>query len=232
MRRRMDPSTTARDRARFVRALERRDERAFNRLVLDHQDRVFNLCYRLLGSREEARDVAQEVFVTLFEKIHLFRGDASLSTWIYRVASNHAKNRIKYLARRHERARQSWDEMAVRPSDGRLSASVPRPDQELEGRRLERFLQRALATLDADQREAVVLRDIEGLSYEDIAEVVDVGLGTVKSRIHRGRKLLKEALDRFQGGEDPTAPPRGSEERGDDAPVVALEVRPVGGEAA
>ncbi len=190
---------------RFVAALRRRDERAFNRLVLTYQDRVFQVIYRLLGSREEARDVAQEVFVTVFQRIESYRGDGKLSTWLYRVAANHAKNRIKYLARRHDRKRDSFEDMLVQPSCGRLSADLPRPDQDLDGRRLEAFVQRALCTLDPDQREVVVLRDIQGLTYEEISEVVDAGLGTVKSRLHRGRARLKEALEAWMAGEDPTA---------------------------
>jgi RNA polymerase sigma-70 factor (ECF subfamily) len=190
---------------RFIAALRRRDERAFNRLVLTHQDRVYNLCLRLLGSPEEARDVAQEVFVTVFQKIELFRGDSKLSTWLYRVAANHAKNRIKYLARRHDRSRDCFEDLLSPPSEGRLSASVPRPDQALEGRRAEAFVQRALLLLDPDQREAVVLRDIEGLTYEEVADIVEASLGTVKSRIHRGRARLKDALDAWLEGRDVTS---------------------------
>lgn len=189
---------------RFLAALQRRDERAFNRLVLLYQDRVYQVIYRLLGSREEARDVAQDVFVTVFQRIGSYRGEGKLSTWIYRVAANQAKNRIKYLARRHDRQRDSYEELLVPPSNGRLSADMPRPDQEVDGWRLERFLQRALGDLDPDQRAVVVLRDVEGLAYEEIAEVVDASLGTVKSRLHRGRERLKMALQRWMAGDDPT----------------------------
>ncbi len=190
--------------ARFVAALRRRDERAFNRLVLRFQDRVYSVCFRFLASEEEARDVAQEVFVTIFQKIHLFRGDSKLSTWIFRVATNHAKNRIKYLSRRHDRDQDSFDDMPVQPSSGRLSSDVPRPDQEVEGRQLEDFLQGALRSLEEDQRAVVILRDIQGLTYDDIAEVTGLNLGTVKSRLHRGRVRLKEALDEWYLGRDLT----------------------------
>lgn len=190
--------------ARFVAALRRRDERAFNRLVLRYQDRVYSLCLRFLNSEEEARDVAQEVFVTVFQKIHLFRGDAKLSTWIFRVASNHAKNRIKYLSRRHDRDQDSFDDMPVQPSDGRISSAVPRPDQAMDGQRLEAFLGRALQQLDPEQREIVVLRDIQGLTYEDIVDVTGLNLGTVKSRLHRARVRLKDALEQWLQGKDVT----------------------------
>lgn len=198
----MKHKTLELDEARLIAELRRQDERAFRRLVLVYQDRVYNLCFRMLGSREEARDVAQEVFVTIFQKIDTFRAESKLSTWIFRVATNHAKNRIKYLARRHERDQTSFEEMVVQPSSGRLSASVPRPDQELDRARLEDFLQRALASIDEDQRAVVVLRDIEGLTYDEIADVTGDPLGTIKSRIHRGRMRLKEALDLWMQGRD------------------------------
>ena len=199
-------TTNCSEDARFLAALRRGDERAFTRLVGDYQDRVHNVVLRLLGSREEARDVTQDVFVTVYEKIHRFRGDAKLSTWIFRIATNQAKNRVKYLSRRHDRDQDCFDDLVVRPSSGRINADMPRPDQVAAGRRLEAFLQRALLLLDADQREAVVLRDIEGLAYDEIAEIVGASMGTVKSRLHRGRLKLKEALDTFMAGDDPTAP--------------------------
>lgn len=195
-----------REEAAFIAALRRRDERAFSRLVLVYQDRVYNTCYRLLGSPEEARDVAQEVFVTIFQKIHQFRGDAKLSTWVYRVATNHAKNRLKYLARRHDRDQRSFDDMPVQPSAGRLNAALPRPDQALDAARLEAFVQRTLSELDADQRAIVVLRDVEGLTYEEIAGVTGEALGTIKSRLHRGRRRLKAAVTAWLRGDEEDTP--------------------------
>ncbi len=216
------PPTTDTEDARFVAALRCGDERAFARLVLDHQDRVHNVVYRLLGSREEAEDVTQDVFVTVYEKLDRFRGDSKLSTWIFRIAANHAKNRIKYLSRRHDRERDCYDDMAAPPTGGPVHADVPRPDQMAAGHRLEAFVQRALMLLDEDQREAVVLRDIEGLPYEEVAVVVGASLGTVKSRLHRGRLKLKDALDAFMAGEDPTR--AGAEVRGPARPRDALPV--------
>ncbi|TNF30091.1 MAG: sigma-70 family RNA polymerase sigma factor [Deltaproteobacteria bacterium] len=188
--------------ARYIAALRRRDERAFNALVVRYQDRVYNLVLRLLGNPEEARDVAQEVFVTVFEKIDKFRGDSKLGTWIYRVATNHAKNRIKYLSRRKDRQQDSFEEMPVQPTDGRLSASFPRPDEAMEGQRLGDLIGRALEALDPDQREVVVLRDIDGQSYEAIAAITGQNVGTVKSRLHRGRLRLKDVLEHWMKGRD------------------------------
>lgn len=190
---RRDPDDKALE-ARFVAALKARDERAFNALVARFQHRVYNLIRRLLGNPEEARDVTQEVFVTVFEKIDSYRGDASISTWIYRIAANHAKNRIKYLARRKDRQRESLDAMHAPPTQSRLSAQVPRPDQALTRETVSRLVDKALSELDEEQRIVLVLRDVEGQTYDDIAAITGLQLGTVKSRLHRGRQRLREAL--------------------------------------
>src|SRR4029077_1108344 len=94
----------------LLRRLRHRDERAFRELIDDHRDRVFNITYRMLGNRAEAEDVAQEVFITVFKTIESFREESKFSTWLYRVTVNHCKNRIKYLARRHDRDRDELDE--------------------------------------------------------------------------------------------------------------------------
>jgi len=183
--------------ARFIAALKARDERAFNALVARFQDRVYNLIRRLLGNPEEARDVTQEVFVSVFEKVDSYRGDSSIATWIYRIATNHAKNRIKYLSRRKDRQKESLEAMLVPPTTSRLSAFVPRPDQVYTRETVSRLVDAALGELDEEQRIVVVLRDVEGQSYEDIAVITGLQLGTVKSRLHRGRQRLKEALAPF-----------------------------------
>ena len=180
--------------ARFIAALKARDERAFNALVARFQDRVYNLIRRLLGNPEEARDVTQEVFVSVFEKVDSYRGESSIATWIYRIATNQAKNRIKYLSRRKDRQKESLEAMLVPPTHSRLSAEVPRPDQAYTREFVSRLVDQALGELDEEQRIVLVLRDVEGQSYEDIAIITGLQLGTVKSRLHRGRQRLKEAL--------------------------------------
>lgn len=177
----------------FVRALKQGDERAFDRLVRLYQDRVHNVCFRLLGDHGEAEDVAQDVFVTLYKKIGSFREASRLTTWIYRIATNQALNRLKYLARRHHQRSRSLDVLEFeRP---RRLSTFPRPDQVLDASRLETYLQEALERLDPDQRAVIILRDIEGLSYEEVAQITQLNLGTLKSRLHRGRARLKSALD-------------------------------------
>ncbi len=193
--------TRVSDDRRFLRRLRRRDEAAFSELVRLHQDRIFSVVYRMLGDREEARDVAQEVFVTVFRRIDDFRGDSGLSTWLYRVAVNHCKNRIRHTRRRGRGRTSSVDDMtdaqwaaattgAGGPSGTGLRAP-DRPDDLLAARRLAERLQARLDALDPGLRALIVLRDIEGLSYAEIAAVTGQPLGTVKSRIHRGRLALR-----------------------------------------
>src|SRR5512146_2053476 len=132
----------------FLRRLHERDERAFRELVEGHRDRVYNICYRMLGHRHEAEDVAQEVFITVFKTIETFRGDSKFSTWLYRVAVNHCKNRIKYLARRHDRDRDELDETSNGPN-GAIGGPMPAaPDRALEGVQMEALLQDAINALD------------------------------------------------------------------------------------
>jgi RNA polymerase sigma-70 factor (ECF subfamily) len=183
---------------RLVRRLKERDERAFREMVEEYGDRVYSLTYRMLGNREEAEDLAQEVFITIFKSIESFRGDSKFSTWLYRVTANHCKNRIKYLARRHDRDRAELNERVEIASAGGSSMSAPRPaprpDAQLEGAQLEQVLQRAIADLEEEQRILVVLRDVEDLSYEEICAITELPEGTVKSRLHRARMALRKKL--------------------------------------
>ena len=179
----------------LLRRLRDRDERAFRELIEAHRDRVFNISYRMLANREEAQDVAQEVFITVFKTIDTFREEAKFSTWLYRVTVNHCKNRIKYLARRHDRDRDELDEN-TRETNGAIATPVraAQPDRALEGIQTEMLLEAAIKTLDEDQREVVVLRDIEELSIEEICEITGLADGTVKSRLHRARLALRKKL--------------------------------------
>ncbi len=182
------------DDAKLVERLKRREEGAFRELVRDYQRPVYNLVYRMLGDREEARDISQEVFVSVFKAIGRFRGDARLSTWIYRIATNHCRNRWKYLGRRQYGRNVSYEETYERAETPVLGERLPRPDREAEGHQMERAIQQAIASLDDDFRELIVLRDVQGLTYEEICEVTGLPSGTVKSRLHRARVTLKERI--------------------------------------
>jgi RNA polymerase sigma-70 factor (ECF subfamily) len=179
--------------------LLKRDEEAFNEIVRAYSDRVYNLVLRLVGSPAEAEDIAQEVFVTVFKSIESYRGEAKLSTWILRIAANHSKNRIKYLARRRTSGQELRDgsdatEMA---DEGKAPAQAhfDAPDVVFEAAETERIMQEAIAQLDEEQRLLVVLRDVEELSYDEIVEITALPEGTVKSRLHRARMALKDLLE-------------------------------------
>lgn len=182
----------------LLRRLRDRDERAFRELLELHRDRVYNITFRMLGDSAEAEDVAQEVFISVFKTIDQFREESKFSTWLYRVAVNHCKNRIKYLARRHDRKRDELDE-TVHQGDGAIAGAPVRaaqPDRALEGAQMERLLQEAIGNLDDDHRIVVVLRDIEDLSIEEICDITGLPDGTVKSRLHRARLALRKKLQR------------------------------------
>ena len=190
----------------LIRKLRERDEGAFREIVAAYQDKVFNLTYRMIGDRGEAEDLAQEVFITVFKSIDSFRGESKFSTWLYRVAANHCKNRIKYLARRHDRDKSEYDEGIDRAAAAGGVANpvaIPRPDAALEVVQRDRLLQDAIARLDEEHRLLIVLRDIEELSYEEICEITGLPDGTVKSRLHRARTALRKRLQKTMGQETP-----------------------------
>ena len=190
----------ARDELDLVRRLQQRDEKAFVLCVRTYQDKIYGLIYRMLGNHAEAQDVAQEVFVTVFKSIDTFRGDAKLSTWLYRIAANHCKNRIKYLRRRAHKTTTELDsqvEQTLQNSSGStLGEGQAGPAEVLEGAQLELIVQRAIAKLEEDHRLLLVLRDVEEMSYEEIMQVTGLPEGTVKSRLHRARQQLKEEIAR------------------------------------
>jgi RNA polymerase sigma-70 factor (ECF subfamily) len=189
--------------AKFVARLVARDESAFNELVVAYERRVFALVFRMIGRREEAEDLAQEVFVQVFKAIDQFRGESKLSTWIFRIAVNLCKNRAKYLSRRRSGEQDDVHEMADRMSgDGGKGVTVgdiARPDEMLEGVQLERIVKRAIAEVDPDFREVLILRDVEDMSYDEIAQVTGLAEGTVKSRIFRARAQLRALVEKALG---------------------------------
>ena len=169
--------------------LRQGDPRAFEELVIAYQHRVFGVALRMLGSRAEAEEAAQEVFLRAHRAIADFRGDAKLSTWLYAIASRLCMNRLASGERRL--LREGEETLA------RIPSGHPSPADELERSERDAALHRAIAELSDERRMVVVLRDLEGLSYEEIASALDLELGTVRSRLHRARMDLKEKLERF-----------------------------------
>jgi RNA polymerase sigma-70 factor, ECF subfamily len=190
---------------RLIARLLLRDERAFTELVITYERRVLSLVVRMLGNREEARELTQEVFFQVFKAIATFRGDSKLSTWIYRIAINLCKNRSKYLKVRHSDEQDEFEAVAERvplgeAATGRATAAqVERPDEMMAGKQIERIVQEAIVKLEPSYRECLVLRDVEELSYEEIEQITGLAQGTVKSRIHRARAQLKEMVEKELG---------------------------------
>jgi RNA polymerase sigma-70 factor (ECF subfamily) len=196
--RRIDPD------AELVARWQQGEEEAFEALVRRHQLRVFRLLWRMLGSREEAEDVAQEAFLSLHRHGHRFRGEARFSTFVYRVAANAALNRRRTLGRSRARERQ----LRQRQEAGTdLPASPRDPEDAAAGSQVQAEVQRALLELPEDLRVATVLYDIEGVPYGEIARVLGIPEGTVKSRIHRARRALRDRLRSLVGVEHGSSEP-------------------------
>ncbi len=193
--------------SRLIERLVARDERAFNELVRAYERRVLTLVVRMLGNPAEAEDVAQEVFVQVFKAIGTFRGESKLSTWIYRIAVNLCKNRVKYLRVRHSGEQDELGEVEEKgglvPARQKNVGSIERPDEMMSGKQVERIVQQAILELEPTFRECLVLRDVEELSYEQIEEITGLPIGTVKSRIHRARAQLRERVERELGEKIP-----------------------------
>ena len=155
---------------------------------------VVQLAINLLGDRDEALDLSQEVFLRVFRTIHRFRGQSSLRTWIYRIAVNQARNRHRFWRRRHRADQVSLDAARRRARRVPVRPASRRPIGMLAQKELAGRLQQALDHLPFDQRTAIVLREIDGLSYEEIAFSLGVAVGTVKSRLTRARQALRLEL--------------------------------------
>ena len=179
--------------AALVRRCASGDEAACADLVGEHQRMVVQLAISLLGDRDEALDLSQEVFLRVFRTIHRFRGQSSLRTWIYRIAVNQARNRHRFWRRRHRADQVSLDQHVATHGEF-LSGVELTPDRILAQKLLADRLQRALDGLPFDQRTAIVLREIDGLSYDEIAFSLGVAIGTVKSRLTRARQALRLQL--------------------------------------
>jgi RNA polymerase sigma-70 factor (ECF subfamily) len=184
------------DDAELVRRCLRGDTAAWQLIVQTHTRRVYNLCYRFTGNRPEAEDLTQEVFLRVFRTLKSYdAAQGALVVWMHRVARNLLIDH--YRATRHERLGVSLEDELPR-LEQRESAAPP-PDRTVALSELSEAIQQALARLSPELREAVILRDLQGLEYREIAQVLDVPEGTVKSRINRGRAELAKILKRQPG---------------------------------
>jgi RNA polymerase sigma-70 factor, ECF subfamily len=169
------------------------DETACAELVASHQRMVFGLALHLLGDRDEALDLSQEVFLRVFRTISSFRGQSALRTWIYRIVINQARNRQRWWRRRHRSEQVSLDDHLQQFGDLANNGDVL-PDRLLASKETAAHIWQALSRLPFDQRTALILREVDGLRYEEIAFSLNVAVGTVKSRLTRARQALRADL--------------------------------------
>jgi RNA polymerase sigma-70 factor (ECF subfamily) len=180
---------------RLISGLQTADEAAYEQLIQRFQGPVYNLAWRLLSDPSDASDVVQEVFLKIFSNIGNFRGESSLRTWVYRIAVNEAHNRRRWLFR-HRRGETGIEEV-YEESDTRdrpLMDAGETPFDFTMNREAQILLEEGLAAINPVFRAALVLRELEDMSYEEIAEILEVSIGTVKSRIMRGREALRRYL--------------------------------------
>ncbi len=188
--------------AAYVLLCKKGDTDAFEVLVERHQKRMLNLAYRITGDYDEACDVVQEAFLSAYRAIRSFRGESKFSTWLYGIVVNHARNRIQQAKSRLRHETRSIDD-PIEMKNGSLSRQVPdcgeSAVEELEKREVEKKVQECIGSLDGEHREVLVLRDIQGFSYEEIGDMLKLPEGTVKSRLFRARATLKDCLVRVLG---------------------------------
>lgn len=169
------------------------DQNAFAEIVDLYKDKVYQLCFRMLGNQHEAEDIAQEAFIRAYVNIHTFNQKLKFSTWLYRIATNLSIDRIR------KKKPDYYLDAEIAGTDGltmysQLAADVSLPEEELEGLELQEIIQKAILSLPDKYRSVIVLKYIDELSLKEISEILDLPIGTVKTRIHRGRESLKNLL--------------------------------------
>lgn len=175
------------------------NQTAFDKLVLKHKGRLFNLCYWFLGDYQEANDTAQEVFIKVYRSLKKFRFESAFSTWLYCIGVNTCKNRLKsseFKRRKQTISIENPGGLNNNSSSAEIPSENNSPVDEFERKERLGLIKEAIDSLSEQQREVVTLRDIEGLSYEEIASITNLNLGTLKSRLSRARMALREKLGR------------------------------------
>lgn len=173
----------------LIARLQKRDEAAFEELIRQYEKKVYTLCFRMCGNSEDAEEAAQDAFLALWRGIDRFRQESTLSTWIYRLATNACIDTLRRRKKQSGSVSLDDEELFVDAVD-----TSPQPQETVEHRETQKLLQEGLSALPEEYRKVLILREIEGLSYTEIAESASIKLGTVKSRISRGRSLLRNFL--------------------------------------
>ena len=165
---------------------------AFDEIVYRYKDRVVNFLFRYTGNRDDSEDLAQDAFIKLYRSKHLYQEIAKFSTWFYTIAINIAKTYVKKKNKLSTLSISDYDPENDKDFD--IPANVLEPDEETNARIENYYIQKAINSLDDTYKEAIILRDIQDLDYEEIAKILDIPIGTVKSKINRGREKLKVIL--------------------------------------
>jgi RNA polymerase sigma-70 factor (ECF subfamily) len=188
--------------AEWIEQCRQGDTSAFGRLVLKYQDRVFNTCWRMCGNRADAEDLTQEAFFRALRSIGAFGGRSKFYTWVFRIAVNLAISARRKSSRAAHRSLDQSQAVGGNPATSmreQLASRGSSPDELYLDREREEIVQRALEELDEDHRSVVILRELESFDYGEIAEILDIPPGTVKSRLHRARLALREKLSGILG---------------------------------
>ena len=177
------------DERELIARLQKRDEAAFEELIRQYEKKVYTLCFRMCGNSEDAEEAAQDAFLALWRGIDRFRQESSLSTWIYRLATNVCIDTLRRRKKQSGSVSLDDEELFVDAVD-----TSPQPQETVEHREAQKLLQEGLSALPEEYRKVLILREIEGLSYTEIAEVLEISEGTVKSRLSRARLALRTVL--------------------------------------
>jgi RNA polymerase sigma-70 factor (ECF subfamily) len=187
-------------RTEAIEACKAGDEKAFSEIVSQYQKRVFNLAYRMLGNREEAKDLAQEVFLSVFESIKGLKEEAKFGAWLTQITLNHCRNRWNHLKRR-----KYFDSDSINDLGEAGGGMIPKalydpsdnPERLYEKKVVQQWVQQGLLRLREEERELIILRDLQGFSYDEMGEAFDLPEGTIKSKLHRARMALKGILEKL-----------------------------------
>src|SRR5438132_10430638 len=192
------PAELTAQEALFVSRLKANEDAAYDELVRMYSGPMYHVAYRMTGDAAEASDAVQDIFLKVFRNIGGFKGEAALKTWIFKIAFSEILNRLRWWKRRHRFSTMSLDDQPNgSPASEYVADAGPTPEEILQSKERESAIQKALSRLSREHRSIVVLRDIEGFSYHEIADVLGISMGTVKSRLARARADLKKSLMRY-----------------------------------
>lgn len=180
----------------LIKQAQKGDNKAFELLIDEHFKKIYNIAYRLSGNEADASDMTQEVLIKIFRHIGSFSGNSKFSTWVYRVATNTCLDELKKIKRRSTYSLDAELDTGENEVVVQVRDEAPTPDIAAEQKELSAAVGKAIKRLSPDHSAVVILRDIQGMSYEEVAKILNCSVGTVKSRLNRGRAQLKKILEK------------------------------------